>query len=251
MKETKLIFPARVSLVAALLLLVPLYASAQDLRNGWYKIKAEEMSVRDSKNGLVMGTLLRDPSNRFYIRYVDPKTRNAWGVAVGAAFKGCGWVVTRYRAPNGKKGTTLERDATQTGSVPSCRANENNYRRVDRRYFAARFSRGAAYTNDTPTSGDGSGAKIMPGSDFVYGNYIVGDANPARDKLNNTQKLKLKPTIYWRYFTLDRKFVMVRYGGSGLRGSGLWGFVRCSMVKPNPSDKKDKAKFDSLCVRTP
>jgi hypothetical protein len=249
MKATEFVTAPRVLLVTVLLLLVPVYASSQVLGSGWYKIKADEMSVRDNKNGLVMGTLLKGRTDRFYIRYVDPKTKNAWGVAVGEAFKGCGWVVTRYKTPEGIKGTSLERDANQRGSLPSCRANEDSKRRVEPRYFAKPFRTGAPYTNNTPRSGDGSKANMTPESDFVYGNYILGErSNPARDKLNNNQKLRSNATIYWRYFTLDRKFVMVRYGGTGLRGSGLWGFVRCSMVKPKPSDKKDKAKFDQLCL---
>jgi hypothetical protein len=250
MKETKLFFPARVLLITALLLLVPIYASSQDLRNGWYKIKAEEMSVRDNKNGLVMGTLLSGSSNRFYIRYVDPKTRNAWGVAVGPSLTGCGWIVTRYRTPKGKKGTTLERDGNQTGSVPSCRADENTNRKVKREHFAFRFATGAPYTNNTPT-GDGEKASIRD-SDFVFGNYTrnANGSYSARDKLNNGQKLKLNSTVYWRFFTLDQKFVMIRYGGSGLRGSGLWGFVRCSAIAPRRTDRADKAKFDRVC-RTP
>jgi hypothetical protein len=255
MKAKKIVTRARILSGITLLLLIPAGASAQTLIEGWYKVKADELSVRDNRTGLVMGTLTIALNDRFYIRYVDPKTRNAWGVADGGGFKGCGWIVTRYR-PAGKNKAirrSVERDINQTGRLPSCRTNENSNRKVDRKHFAARFSTGKDYTNDFPT-GDGSKAFLKVG-DFVYGNYDNGsgrydlELNDGRQLATKTPDNKPRP-VYWRYFTRDQEFVMVRYGGTGKRGSGLWGFIRCTILRP-AGRRVDIDKFTNTCDKRP
>lgn len=260
MKAKKPVTRARILSGIALLFLIPAYASAQTVRNGWHKVTAEELSVRDYRKGLVMGTLTITRNDRFYVRYVDSKNRNAWGVAVGGGFKGCGWVVTRYR-PAGKNKQirpSLERDTNQKGMLPSCRPNENSDRRVARKHFAVPFSTGREkYTNDF-IAGDGSGAILLV-RDYVYGNYRYLKGSWVPDdglKLNEGRKLatvtrKGKPRrVHWRYFTRDRKFVMVRYGGTGKFGSGRWGFIRCNILRP-AGRKVDRDKFKNTCDKPP
>lgn len=244
----------RVVLVFALLLLAPASAFAQKLANGWYEVRSNNLSVRDYHNRLVMGTLFNNGRDKFYIRHMNPTNGWAWGYAKGVGFEGCGWVITRFRLKGDKTSTRTLHRGSQPAAPPACA--ETN-RRVAESKFAWPFkgvTGRAKYINKTPRD-DGASSSIQSAPVNVYGNYrkVAGKDyyEPLNELLDGSGKrakvLNVGDNVYWRYFTRDEKYVMVRYGGTGKRGSGLWGFIKCENIRPRQDKARDDLKFYCAC----
>lgn len=230
--------------VLALLLLLPRQASAQTLSPGWYKVESEGLFVRNHNTSkLVMGTLRQQSDDKFYVVSQRAGSNYAWGYARGAIFKGCGWVGVRYKTPDGVK-SALSPSSTTLPAPTQCGAPK----KIDERNFAWRFAP-QQYLNLTPPGGRGSNARVRSTTGTapeVYGNYVNGRPYTVMGWLLPDNKL-----VYWRYFTPDRRFVMVGLSAKKMEGKyapGRWGFVRCTELRPSYERGKDYRRFLDTCL---
>jgi hypothetical protein len=210
-----------------------------------YYVTGEQVYVRNSPRGFVLGTLFKrnnkSNADRFDVQFISPKGW-AWGYGYGN-FNGFGWVkLWQNEVPAGSSGAS-KGDLYLRPTGFTAPARYPCHRQISPSEFA--FAKNSTtLANGRESKSDGSKARIIGSAVPIYGTYRdtqglyrrVAERDGRYFDARGFGPLDSTRRVLWRYITRDRRFVLMRVNDIRSNGTHIedkWGFVpRCNVVIP-------------------